>query len=89
MLLTLSNDVPHGSSNSHFEKFAAQRVLEGLKKLDAQARQQGLDAIDASDPLVRIGMETDSEGRVTRNGYGVFDLSWQAEKHPEWARHLA
>jgi glucose-6-phosphate isomerase len=89
VLLTLSNDVPHGSSNSHFEKFAAQRVLEGLKKLDAQARQQGLDAIDASDPLVRIGMETDSEGRVTRNGYGVFDLSWQAEKHPEWAGRIA
>jgi glucose-6-phosphate isomerase len=23
-------------------------------------------------------------GRVTKNGYGVFDLPWQAEDHPEW-----
>ena len=29
-------------------------------------------------------MEIDSAGRVTKNSYGVFNLSWQSERHPEW-----
>ena len=28
-------------------------------------------------------------GRVTKNGYGVFNLSWQAAQHPEWAEEVA
>jgi len=43
----------------------------------------------ADDPLVSIGMETASDGHVTRNCYGVFGLSWQAAEHPEWTDHLA
>lgn len=34
-------------------------------------------------------METDSQGRVTKNGYGVFNLSWQAARHPEWPEMIA
>jgi glucose-6-phosphate isomerase len=34
-------------------------------------------------------METDNAGRVTKNCYGVFNLSWQAEMHPEWADRVA
>jgi glucose-6-phosphate isomerase len=30
-------------------------------------------------------MEIDHAGRVTKNCYGVFNLSWQAEMHPDWA----
>ena len=29
-------------------------------------------------------MEVAGDGRVTKNGYGLFHLSWLAERHPEW-----
>lgn len=38
--------------------------------------------------LVRFGMEIDSEGRVTKNGYGVLHLSWLAEQNPQWAAQV-
>jgi len=28
-------------------------------------------------------------GQVVKNGYGVFDLSWQAESHPEWPAKIS
>ena len=28
-------------------------------------------------------------GRVVKNGYGVFDLAWQAEEHPEWSATIS
>ena len=31
-----------------------------------------------------MGMEIAESGRVTKNSYGVFNLPWQAEEHPEW-----
>jgi hypothetical protein len=34
-------------------------------------------------------MEVDGDGRVTKNSYGVFNLSWQAAQHPEWADTVA
>lgn len=77
MLLSLANDLPSGVSDSYFKRFQAERVLERLK------------ALDKSDPLTRIGMEFDSSGRVSKSGYGVFDLAWQAEKHPQWAARVA
>src|SRR5207248_1808879 len=42
-----------------------------------------------SDPLVAIGVETDAAGKVTKNSYGVLNLSWQAQIHPEWADQIA
>jgi len=33
-------------------------------------------------------METRTDGRVTKNGYGVFHLGWLAEQHPEWAEAI-
>ncbi|MGH9659108.1 MAG: hypothetical protein ACRD96_11230, partial [Bryobacteraceae bacterium] len=46
-------------------------------------------ALDPADPLVAIGVETDSAGRVTKNSFGVLNLSWQAARHPEWAGMIA
>jgi glucose-6-phosphate isomerase len=83
VLLSLHNDKP--SSSSVAEDFQRQNVLEKLKSADTRARRKGLDALDASrSPLIRIGMEIAEDGRVTKNSYGVFNLPWQAEEHPEW-----
>jgi glucose-6-phosphate isomerase len=83
VLLTLHNDKP--SSTSVQEEFQRQNVLEKLKSIDLRARRKGLESIDPSrNPLVRIGMEIDGDGRVTKNSYGVFNLPWQSQNHPEW-----
>ena len=87
MLLTLHNDKP--SSTPLAEEFEKQNVLEKLKSLDARARRKGLDSLDpAKNNLVRIGMEVDGNNRITKNSYGVFHLSWQAEDHPEWPEQV-
>ncbi len=88
MLLTLHNDKP--SSTSAAESFQQQNVLEKLKTLDKTARRKGLEALDpARNQLVRIGMEVDGSNRVTKNSYGVFNLVWQAQEHPEWPGIIA
>ena len=88
MLLSLHNDKP--SSTSVAEDFQSQNILEKLKSLDTRARRKGIDALDASrNPLIRIGMEINDKGQVTKNSYGVFNLSWQAEEHPEWPALIA
>lgn len=70
------------SSEALQQKF--ENLLEKLKALDSKARRIGLAGLEPSkSPLIRIGMET-SDGRVTKNSYGVFNLAWQAAKHPEW-----
>ncbi|MGH9630699.1 MAG: hypothetical protein ACRD7E_20490, partial [Bryobacteraceae bacterium] len=47
--------------------------------------RKGLESLDPSrNSLISIGMEMDDRGQVTKNSYGVFNLSWQAERHPEW-----
>jgi glucose-6-phosphate isomerase len=89
VLLSLSNDSPQGASDSYFARFSTERVLDRLKKLDGTARRDGLAAVDASSPIARIGMEIDGSGRVTKNSYGVFNLAWQAQEHPEWAEQVA
>ena len=83
--MTLSNDHPQGCSDSHFARFQKEQVLERLRALDLQARREGLDSLDPSqDPLISVGMEIGPQGRVGKNSYGVFNLSWQAQQHPEW-----
>ncbi len=82
MILSLHHDRPE--SESSFQRFASASVLKGLKALHSRARRKGLAALDPSrGALIPIGMEIEN-GRVTKNGYGVFDLPWQAEDHPEW-----
>ncbi len=83
------NDRPAGATQTCFERFTKERVLEKLRDIDAIARKGGLAALDASDPLVAIGVETDAAGKVTKNSYGVLNLSWQAQLHPEWADQIA
>lgn len=64
-------------------------VLEKLKAIDSKVRRRGLEALDPGKSLlVRIGTEVDGEGRVTKNSYGPFNLSWQAEQHPEWPAQI-
>jgi glucose-6-phosphate isomerase len=71
---------------SHHRRFGRERVLARLRALDACVNARGLEAQDpAREPLVGIGMEVDAAGHVVRNGYGVFNLAWQAAAHPEWA----
>lgn len=90
MRLSLANDHPKGRSEDLFARFRTERVLERLRALDERARREGLQALHADqDLLIRIGMETDSTGRVTKNGYGVFNLSWQVPQHPEWPEMIA
>lgn len=83
VLLALHNDKP--ASSSAAEAFQTDKVLEKLKALDARARKKGLESLDATkNRLVRIGMETNGNGRVVKNSYGMFSLVWQAQEHPEW-----
>jgi glucose-6-phosphate isomerase len=89
VLLSLSNNSPKGSSDSHFERFTSETVLPKLKALHEKARREGPESLDARDPLVRIGTEISPAGRVTKNSYGVLGLAWQAQQHPEWADMIA
>lgn len=83
MQLTLYHDEPE--SGPLARQFAENNTLARLKTLDSRARRHGLEALDPSkNPLIPIGMELDRGGRVGKNGYGVFNLSWQAAQHPEW-----
>ncbi len=81
--LSLFHDSP--SSEPSYSRFENDRVLSRLHALDSLARRKGPEALDPQkDRLVRIGMELDAAGRVRRSGYGVFNLSWQTQEHPEW-----
>jgi glucose-6-phosphate isomerase len=72
------------------DRFKDENVLDRLRALDSRARSEGLTALNPKeDPLIAIGTETDSAERVTKNSYGVFNLSWQAREHPEWPDHVA
>jgi glucose-6-phosphate isomerase len=85
VLLSLFHEHRSHPSGPHFQRFLHENVEARLRSLDTTARGQGLPALDpAADPLVPLGMEIDSSGRVTKNSYGVFSLSWQARDHPEW-----
>ncbi len=84
MLLSLYRDEP--DSGRFAEEFLANNTLARLKTLDSRARRKGLASLEpAKNILIPIGMEVDGAGAVTKNSYGVFNLSWQAAQHPEWA----
>jgi len=80
VLLSLFHD--SSGSQSYHQRFRKERVLERLLALDASA----LDP--EKELLVRLGTEYDAKGRVTKNSYGVFNLSWMAREHPEWAETI-
>jgi glucose-6-phosphate isomerase len=87
VILSLHHDRPE--SESSFAGFQAASVLKSLKALDSRARRKGLESLDPErGALIPIGMEIE-KGRVVKNGYGVFDLPWQAEEHPEWPEKIA
>ncbi len=88
MLLSLYNDRP--SSDANFSLLRKDSLIERLKALDSRANRKGLDGLDPErNRLIRIGMEINAQGRVTKSGYGVFDLAWQAAHHKEWAGNIA
>jgi glucose-6-phosphate isomerase len=77
---------PSGNIHIRFEK----DLLAKLQALDSRAERKGLGSLDPSkNKLIPLGMEIDSQGRVTKNGYGVFHLAWKARKHPEWPAQIA
>lgn len=81
--LSLFNDQP--TSASLAARFERDRVLPRLQALDSRARRKGLDSLNpARNPLIGVGMEVDASGAVTRNGYGVFRLGWQAAQANGW-----
>jgi glucose-6-phosphate isomerase len=77
-----------GDTSKYFKAFEYDRVLERLRALDERVHTQGFSALDPTDPLTAIGVETDATGRVTKYSYGVLNLSWQAETHPEWPSQI-
>jgi len=80
--LALIHDDP--PSEPLFRRFENDDVLARLKALDSRARRKGLQALHPKkNGLISIGMEINSRGRVTKNGYGVFHLSWWAQQHSE------
>jgi glucose-6-phosphate isomerase len=83
--LALFNDT---QSQKFHERFTKERVLERLREIDARAARGGLAALDASDPLTAIGVETDAAGKVMKNSYGVLNLAWKAARNPEWADQI-
>jgi len=87
VLLALHNDRP--TSEPHYNAIRKDSLLERLEALNSRANRKGLAALDPSrNRLIRIGMEIDARGHVTKSGYGVFDLSWQVKHHPEWPRRI-
>ncbi|MBK5292654.1 MAG: hypothetical protein JJE04_13370, partial [Acidobacteriia bacterium] len=67
--------------DSLFQRFENDEVLARLKALDARAQRKGIKSLDPSkNALIRLGTEIDDQGRVTKNSYGVFHLSWRAER---------
>ncbi|MCC6369052.1 MAG: hypothetical protein IT165_36480 [Bryobacterales bacterium] len=81
--LKLFHDNP--DSSAAYAEFEKQHVLERVKALDAKARRKGLAELDPGrNPLIALGMEVNAEGKVTKNSYGVFHLSWLAAQHEEW-----
>lgn len=82
LLLHFFNDTAQDSTSRHTARFSAENVLARLRAVDENARPQ-------EEPLAGIGMELNAAGRVTKNSYGVFNLSWQARERPEWAEMIA
>ena len=87
MHLSLFHDQP--SSEPSFDPFITDDVLARLRALDARAERKGLDSLDPRrNRLIPLGTEIDAGGRVTKNSYGVFHLSWRAAKDGDWASRV-
>jgi glucose-6-phosphate isomerase len=86
--LRLIHDVP--DTKAAADAFRKHKVLPRLKRLDDQARRRGFKGLDGrKDELIRIGMEANEAGEVTKNSYGVFHLSWLgAKQSPKWIAAL-
>ncbi len=83
MHLSLYHDEPDSAALA--QEFHANNTLARLKTLDSRARRHGVESLDPSkNVLIPLGMEIDGDGRVTKNSYGIFNLSWQSPQHPEW-----
>lgn len=90
MPLSLLNDSARAATETAFARFEAENILGRARALDLRARTEGLAAISPNDDsLVRICMEVNPEGQITKNSLGVLNLPWQAEEHPEWADQIA
>lgn len=77
-------------SNPDYDRLDSERAVEKVRALDTRARRDGLKALDpAKDPLISLGMEVSSRGKVKKNSYGVLHLPWVAAEHPEWAGQIA
>ena len=88
MQLIFYNDTP--ASATAFQSIDKENLLDALKALDRRANRKGLDKLDPSRMRgLSIGLEVDAGNTVQKNGYGVFNLSWQASLHPEWAGQIA
>jgi glucose-6-phosphate isomerase len=73
------------AAEQYEQQFHNDNILGRLIALDSRASRKGLEALDPSiNPLVAIGTEYDRAGKVSKSGYGVFNLTWRAERHPEW-----
>ncbi len=86
MLLSLYNDAPAGASDSHFERFRDERVLEQLRELDIALRRDSAVGFEGCEQLlISLGTEFDNSGALVKNGYGPFCLSWQTARHAGWS----
>lgn len=87
--LSILNDSNRDLSTAAFRRFEAESVIERLKSLSRCVREHGVASLKPDEePLIRLGMEIDGDGNVTKSLLGVFDLSWQAQEHPEWAGEI-
>jgi glucose-6-phosphate isomerase len=85
-MLTVSLFQDKPKSSGLLAAFTDAAVLQKLKALDTKAHKKGIGALNPKDLLTAIGTEH-RDGVVTKNSYGVFNLSWQAEKRlDEWTR---
>lgn len=86
--LSLFNDTPE--SLSLYQTFESGEVLAKLHALDVRATRKGLASLDpARNRLIGLGMEINSQGVVTKNGYGVFNLAWRAREAGDWHTRIA
>ena len=69
------------------EQLFGSHILGQLQALDSKIRRKGIEGLDASrNLLIAIGTEHNGN-KVTKNSYGVLNLSWQAARHhAEWAQ---
>jgi len=83
VVLSLFHDEP--SSEAYSQGFEKNDVLARLRYLHTRVERKGIGALDPTrNDLIPLGMETDSTGKVAKNSYGVFHLSWKAQREGDW-----